>query len=191
MEKRPNKKTAKREAKHYAQAAFDIARERSEIEDWELMLKQLAEIMKDPELKEMPHDPRLNQDSLRKVMDAVMETLEATHEQRNLVGLLIKDKKLSLLPWVYEGFVQERKRAEGTLDVTVVSAVALTPLQVQNLKDMLKKKFNAKAEPALEIDPEIIGGIKIVIGDKVYDQTVKGQLERMRRHLKDSGPKAP
>jgi F-type H+-transporting ATPase subunit delta len=42
----------------------------------------------------------------------------------------------------------------------------------------------------MKVDPELIGGVKIEIGDRVYDQTVKGQLERLQKHLK-KGPGAP
>jgi F-type H+-transporting ATPase subunit delta len=190
MEPRPNKKTARQKASPYARAAFSYANRHDCVKEWEETLHILAEVFRDPELKNLPHDPRLDAAQLKSVMDKVLDELDATKEQRHLVDLLIRDKKLSLLPWVHEGFVRERKRAEGTAEVTIWSAQPLTEAQAENLKATLKKRFNAKAEPAMKVDPELIGGVKIEIGDRVYDQTVKGQLERLQKHLK-KGPGAP
>jgi F-type H+-transporting ATPase subunit delta len=190
MEPRPDKKTAKKLASPFAKAAYDVARDEAELDDWEIKLSDLAQIFQDPELKGMPHDPRLNQDKLKSIMGKVMDELDASASQRRFINLLITEKKLSLLPWIYKGFVQERKKAEAAVkgelpvEVTIVSAAALTPLQVDNLKGMLKKRFNTSAEPELKVDPDLIGGIKLIIGDRVYDQSVKGQLARMRKHLK-------
>ncbi|TAL28750.1 MAG: F0F1 ATP synthase subunit delta [Alphaproteobacteria bacterium] len=195
MEPRPDKKTAKKSAAPYAKAAYDVARDEAEVDNWQLILEQLAEIMNDPELKEMTHDPRLSQGQLKTIMGKVLDELEVSASQRNFVNLLIKDKKLSLLPWIHKGFVQERKKAEAApgvdplTEVTIVSAIALTPQQLDNLKATLKKRFNTSAEPDVQVDPDLIGGIKIVIGDRVYDQTIKGQLERLKKHL--DKPPAP
>jgi F-type H+-transporting ATPase subunit delta len=190
MEPRPDKKTAKKSATPYARAAFEIAREENIVADWEEKLFQLAEVMQDPELKKIPHDPRLKPAALESIMDKVMDELEGNETQRKFVKLLIKDKKLSLLPWIHKAFVEERRKAEAALtgaslaEVTIVSAKELTPGQLLNLKNTLKKRFNVSSEPEVKTDPDLIGGVKIIIGDRVYDQTIKGQLERMRKHLK-------
>jgi F-type H+-transporting ATPase subunit delta len=195
MEPRPDKKTAKKNAAPYAKAAYEVARDEAEVDSWQLILEQLAEIMNDPELKEMTHDPRLSQAQLKTIMGNVLDELQVSASQRNFVNLLIKDKKLSLLPWIHKGFVQERKKAEAapgvdTLsEVTIVSAMELTTQQLNNLKVTLKKRFNTSAEPDVKVDPNLIGGLKIIIGDRVYDQTVKGQLQRMEKFL--DKPPAP
>ncbi len=190
MEPRPDKKTAKKRATPYARAAYEIASEDGTVADWELKLSQLAEVLQDPELKKIPHDPRLKAGALDTIMDKVMDALEADEMQRKFVRLLIKDKKLSLLPWIHKGFVEERKKAEAALrgeplaKVTIISATALTDAQLQNLRGTIKKRFNVSAEPEVKVDPDLIGGIKIIVGDRVYDQSIKGQLARMRKHLK-------
>jgi F-type H+-transporting ATPase subunit delta len=155
-----------------------------------MKLSELAQIFQDPELKNLPHDPRLSQEKLKTIMGKVMDELDASASQRRFVDLLIKEKKLSLLPWIQKGFVQERNKADAAVkgelpaEVTIVSAVALTTQQLDNLKGMLKKRFNTSAEPELKVDPDLLGGIKLIIGGRVYDQSVKGQLDRLRKHLK-------
>jgi F-type H+-transporting ATPase subunit delta len=189
MEPRPDKKTARKNASPYIKAAFQVARDEAELDDWQLKLEQLAQIFKDPELKDLPHNPRVNQEKLKTIMGAVLDELDASASQRRFVELLIREKKLSLMPWIHKGFLQERKKADAALkgelpvEVTIISAKELTPQQLGNLKGTLKKKFNTSAEPELKVDPDLIGGIKLIIGDRIYDQSIKGQLDRMRRHL--------
>lgn len=189
MEPRPDKKTARKNARPYFEAAFQVARDEAELDDWQLKLEQLAQVFQDPELKGMPHNPRISQENLKTIMTAVLDELDASASQRRFVELLIKEKKLSLMPWIHKGFLQERKKAEAALkgelpaEVTIVSAKELTPQQLGNLKGTLKKRFNTSAEPEVKIDPGLIGGIKLIIGDRVYDQSIKGQLDRMRKHL--------
>ena len=189
MEPRPDKKTAKKNATPYAKAAYDVARDEAEVADWQLKLEQLAQVLQDSELKDLPHNPRVSQEKLKTIMGKILDELDASASQRNLVNLLIKEKKLSLLPWVQKGFVQERKKAEAALvgelpaEVTIISAIQLTPQHLANLKVTLKKRFNTSAEPELKVDPELLGGIKLVIGDRVYDQSIRGQLDRLKTHL--------
>lgn len=183
MEPRPSKLTAAREAAPYALAAFRLAQDSLSVEDWEDKLHVLGEVVKHPDIEKILRDPRFSPDQLVDIMGTVMDKLEMNQEQREFTKILIENKKLSLAPWVFEGFVKERKKAEGIVDVTIISAFPLSGDQVGNLTEALNKKFNIKAAPVTEVDPSLIGGVKIIIGDKVIDQSTKGHLERMRRHL--------
>lgn len=183
MEPKPRKDTAKRQARPFAQAAFEIAAENFCIEAWEEKLELLAEVIRHPDIEKILRDPRIGTEDLKKIMAPVCDKLEFDPEQRNLVNMLIDKKKLSLAPWIFESFVEERKKAQGVEDVTVYSAAPLTAKQADTLTRTLQDKFNIKATPDFRVDPDLIGGLKIVIGDKVIDQSTKGYLERLRKHL--------
>ena len=183
MEPRPNKLTAAQDAKAYVLAIFRRAEANDSTADWEEKLEILSEVVKHPDIDKILRDPRLSPSQLKDIMDPVMEKLKMNEEQREFMRILIDHKKLSLAPWIFEGFVKERKKANGLTDVRIISAFPLNDNQVANLTEALNKKFNIKAAPVTEVDPELIGGVKIVIGDRVIDQSTKGHLERMKRHL--------
>jgi F-type H+-transporting ATPase subunit delta len=174
MEPKPNKRTAAEEALPYAQSAFDIARGLRAVDDWEDKLGQLAQIFRDPEIRNMPHDPRLDADTVREIVDIMLDDIGVTGEQRGFVGFLIEEGKLSLLPWIYDGFIDERRKAEAGPEVTVIAAKKLDAVQEQNLGTMLRKHFKTNAEPEVKVDAKLIGGFKIIIGERIYDQSVKG-----------------
>lgn len=188
MEPRPKKQTAKLQARPYAKGAFEHAVENFCVPDWEEKLEVLAEVVKHPDIDNILRNPVLTTQDLKKIMNAVCDKLEMDDEQRNFVHMLIDNKRLSLAPWIFEGFVEERKKAEGIEDVIVYSAFPLTSKQADLLTDTLRDKFNIKSTPDFRIDKELIGGIKIVIGDKVIDQSTRGYLERLKNHLKKPPP---
>jgi len=189
MEPRPNKLTAAREAMPYAVAAFRRAQESLTVKDWEDKLQVLAEVIKQPDIDKILRDPRLKPEQLEQIMGAVMDKLEMEGDQRDLIRIMIKDKKLSLMPWVFDGFVKERKKADGYTEVRIITALPISEAQLSNLTEAISKKFNIKAAPTVETDPALIGGVKIIIGDRVIDQSMQGQLERLKRHL--GKPPAP
>lgn len=187
MEPKPRRQTAAAQARPYAKAAYDLARDSYSVAEWEEKLEILAEVAKHPDIERLLRNPRLDPEGLKLILAPVFDKLELNDTQRLFVNQLIEDKKLSLAPWIFEAYVKHRKKEEGIEDVMVWSAIPLTPEQQDNLTGTLRKKFNIKAEPQFKTDPDLIGGVKIQIGDKVIDQSTKGYLERLRKHLKGPG----
>ncbi|MBI1215930.1 MAG: F0F1 ATP synthase subunit delta [Alphaproteobacteria bacterium] len=189
MEPRYKKADARKLARPYAKAAFELAARKGTTADWEKKLGLLAEALEAQDQNALLHNPRLRPDKLKEIMAPVLDKLDMDGEQKNLVNLLIDNQKLGLLRDVFNAFVDRRKQVEKVQDVTVVSAIALTEMQVDKIKDMLKQKYGITPEMKLEVDVSLIGGVRIIMGDTVIDNSIKGQLERMEAHLK--GPQNP
>lgn len=183
-EPRPNKLTAKAQARPYAQAAYDYAKENKSVFDWEEKLGFLAEVLKDQE-KQLLRNPAITVEKTRDIMEKVMDKMEMSAPEKNFINLLIDNKKLSLLPWICEDFTQRRKKDGNIIDVTITSARPLTEKQLDDLTQSIEKKFNAKAAPKVEIDEKLIGGVKIRVGDRVYDGSLRSKLDALRKHLKN------
>ena len=181
-EPRPDAKTAKSLARPYAKAAYGHARKEGTVEGWEQRMGLLAEILK-TQGEPLLRDPSIDATKTRAILDIVTDKLGMTEPEKNLVNLLIDNKRLSLLPWIHESFVEARKLDSGITDITIISAFELTQKQVDSLTASIEKKFNIKAAPKVEIDKELIGGVKIVIGDMVYNDSIKGKLEALKKHL--------
>lgn len=184
MEPIPRKSTASAQARPYAKAAYEIAKDSFSVPEWEEKLDMLAQLVKHPDIEKLLRDPRMTPAILKSVMVRVFDKLEMNDTQREFANELIDQKKLSLAPWIFEAYVKEKKRDMGIEDVTVFSALPLTAEQQDNITTRLKDKFNIKAEPQFKTDPDLIAGLKIQIGDKVIDQSAKGYLARLKKHLK-------
>jgi len=183
-EPRPNKLTAKAQARPFGKAVFEYAKENKVIFNWEEKLSVLAEVIQDQE-DQLLHNPGISVDTTREVMERVMDKMDMSDPEKNFINLLIDRKKLSLLPWVFDDFVARRKKEANVVDVTITSAVELTKKQLSDLTKSIEKKFNAKAAPKVEIDKKLIGGVKIQVGDQVYDGSLRSKLDALRKHLKN------
>ena len=98
--------------------------------------------------------------------------------------LLTENKRIAVLPQISQLFEQLKAQHEGVLEAKIVSAFAMESKQLKKLIDDLEKKFKRKIEAQVSVDPELIGGIKVEIGDEILDASVRGKLEAMAVALK-------
>lgn len=102
---------------------------------------------------------------------------------RNLLRLVVDKSRESELANVYEGFVELVERAEGIVHVEVVTAVPLPPALEKTLKAKIESSLQKNVELTTTVDKEILGGLKLRIGDRVADGSVRHRLERLRELL--------
>jgi F-type H+-transporting ATPase subunit delta len=88
------------------------------------------------------------------------------------------------LPDVAAAFEELKAQDEGVLEAEITAAAKPTDAEVKALVKKLEAKFGKKIEASVKVDPEIIGGIKIVVGDTVIDASVRGQLQELAYTLK-------
>ena len=92
---------------------------------------------------------------------------------------MIEYGRLSILPEISSAFEALKAQDEGTLDAEIIAAAEPSAAEVKDLVTRLGAKFGKKIEASVSVDPELIGGIKIVVGDTVIDASVKGQLQNL------------
>jgi F-type H+-transporting ATPase subunit delta len=97
----------------------------------------------------------------------------------NFVKVLAENGRLSLLPVIAEQFETLKAGAESTLEATITSAQEMAQSQIDDLVAGLRAKFNRAVNVQVAVDPELIGGAVIAVGDQVIDGSVKGRLQRM------------
>ena len=86
---------------------------------------------------------------------------------------------MSILPAIAEAFEELKALDEGTLDAQIIAASKPSASGVKDLVKRLEAKFGKKIEAKVSVDSELIGGIKIIVGDTVIDASVKGQLQNL------------
>jgi F-type H+-transporting ATPase subunit delta len=102
----------------------------------------------------------------------------------NLLKLLVENDKLSVLPAIAELYEALKAEDGGVEQATIISAAELDKKQVQALLGPLETRFKMKIEPQFTVDPELIGGVMIIVGDAVIDASVRGQLQDLAYTLK-------
>ena len=170
-------------ARPYAEAAFKLAVEQNALPVWGEMLKFAASVMRDPQMQGAIDNPKLGAEQKEALFLSVCgDRLNAN--ARNFIHVLVEGDRITVLPYIEQAFAELRNAAEGVANAEIVSAIALTDAQVANLNVALEKRFGKKIETTVTIDPSLIGGARIVVGDQVVDGSISGKLAAMATQLK-------
>lgn len=170
-------------ARPYAVAVFRLAKEKSALSKWSEMLLLASSVVADSQMQALIEDPKLDAKDLERIFLSVCGgRLDASGI--NLIKLLVEYGRLSILPDVAAHYEELKAQEEGVLEAEIIAAAKLSEAQVKTLVAHLQTKFGKKIEASVKVDPEIIGGIKIVVGDTVIDASVRGQLQELAYTLK-------
>ena len=170
-------------ARPYAEAAFKIATEQNALPVWAEMLKFAAAIMADPAMQTAIDNPKLGAAEKEALFLSVSGD-KLNPVGRSFIKALVESDRITLLPQIERMFSDLKNAAEGVAQAQIVSAIELTDAQVAELKAVLEKRFRKKIETTVSIDPSLIGGARIVVGDQVVDGSIAGKLAAMAVQLK-------
>ncbi|MBV2185413.1 MAG: F0F1 ATP synthase subunit delta [Rhizobium sp.] len=170
-------------ARPYAEAAFQLARSGGALAAWQSALERMAAAAADARMLECIADPRVSPAALTELFVGVAG--ELAEEQRNFAGVLADNRRLTVLPEISALFEELKNAQEGTREAVVSSAFPLSDAQLANLVADLERKFGCRIKATVEIAPELIGGVRIALGDQVIDASVRGKLNAMAVSLKN------
>ncbi len=173
-------------ARPYAEAVYKIAREKNALVPWSDALANLDAVVGDARVQMIISDPNVGAQQLEAlVLGVIGDKLDApiANEARNFIQVLVQNNRLVLTPHIRGLYENLKREHEGVLEAQVISALPIGDDQVKKLVATLEAKFKRKITARVEIDPQLIGGVKIVVGDKVIDATVRGRLDAMAAAL--------
>lgn len=171
-------------ARPYAEAAFQLARGAGALGPWSEALDRLAAIAANPEMKSCINDPKLSSEDLVKLtLDVAGANL--TGEQQNFVRVLVDSERLKLLPEIRDLFAALKNGHDGVRDAEIFSAFPLDDAALKALTSDLEARFKAKLNVTVSLDPDLIGGVRVVVGDEVIDASVRAKLANMATALKN------
>ncbi|MFT0534411.1 F0F1 ATP synthase subunit delta [Castellaniella hirudinis] len=170
-------------ARPYAEALFEAVRNDAQgLESWSGVLSLLAQVSSLPDVQEAMGDPRLN-DAQRAQLLTGLVPQALPDQARNLVALVVENGRTQALPQVAEQFEILRNRLEGTALAQITSAFPLDEAQVASLLQGLERKFGLKLKSQVTVDPALIGGVRVAVGDHVLDTSVQARLASLRDTL--------
>jgi F-type H+-transporting ATPase subunit delta len=169
-------------ARPYAKAAFEYACDANALPQWSEGLKIAAEIVADPRVAALAKNPALSAaDVAGLIADVAGSRLDAG--MRNFVGVLAENHRALLLPEIAARYEAERAEIENTVDVEVISAVALDPAQQDKLDRALSGRLKRRVRMHNTVDASLMGGAVVRAGDLVIDGSIKGRLEQLATEL--------
>lgn len=165
-------------ARPYAEAAFRLAQGENDLAGWSSRIATLAAIVSDARVAALIADPAV---AAGRVAALIVEVAGGDLGERgaNFVKVLAENDRLAVLPEIHAQYEALKANAEGTLEATITSAQPLSQTQIDDLVAGLKARFKRAVNVRAAVDPELIGGAVIAIGDRVIDGSVKGRLQKM------------
>jgi F-type H+-transporting ATPase subunit delta len=169
-------------ARVYATALYQAAKEERRVEQVRRDLGEFVRaIESSPELKQLLAAEEIT--DLKKTQ-VLMELTEGGDElMRNLLRLMVDKNRESEIQATYRAFVEQVEQAQGLVHVEVVSAVPVPENLQQALKKKIESSLKKTVELTLTVDKEILGGLRLRIGDRVADASVRYRLEQLREML--------
>ncbi|MBV8208875.1 MAG: F0F1 ATP synthase subunit delta [Burkholderiaceae bacterium] len=169
-------------ARPYAEALFAAASSKGAAAAWLPLLEALAQAVEQPQVSDLAGDPRLtDQQKLELIAGLVPAPLPA--ELAAFLKVAIENGRLSALPEVAAQFRGLKNDAEGTADCLIESAFPLSDSQVGDLVQRLARKFPRRLKSQVQVEAELIGGVRVTVGDQVLDGSVRARLDAMRVQL--------
>jgi F-type H+-transporting ATPase subunit delta len=174
-------------ARPYAEAAFQLATEAAptaiaaELAAWSEALNGLAAVAATPTALELFSNPALTAPQVAQTMLEVVGA--APGPLHGFVQLLAANERLAVLPEIAALFDQLSHAHEGIVDAKVTSAFAMSEAQVAAVVALLTQRHGRPVKVSVDVDPELIGGVSIRIGDEVTDLSVRGKLSQLASAL--------
>jgi len=169
-------------ARPYAEAVFRLADAGGTLAIWSGMLRTLAQAAADPDMQECMSKYDLTHAQLQGLFLSLAPG-EMSAEAKNFVQVLIENDRLAVLPEIFALFEELKNEREGVVDALISTAFALEDAQLAGLVGDLEKRFKRKINPQVSIDRDLIGGVRVVVGDEVIDGSVRGKLNAMAAGL--------
>jgi F-type H+-transporting ATPase subunit delta len=168
-------------ARPYAEALFRVA-QNGDMAAWTSIVTELAQIGANPDMQAFASNPNVTHAQLADTIASLVKS-PLNAEAKNFIAMLAENDRIALLPEIGAQFAVLKNANEGAADATIYSAFDLSADQLTSLVGTLEKKFGRKLNPTVSVDPSLIGGVRVVVGDEVLDTSVRAKLQQMHTAL--------
>ena len=165
-------------ARPYALAAFECARDKQQLAEWKAFLESASTITRHLTVQKLLSDPERTPNELYDLFDGVLDST-LNQEQKNFLKLLAHNRRLDALPEMADSYNACVAALENICTARIVTAIAATEDFQQRIAKALSARTKREVKLHCEVDPDILGGAIIHLGDSVIDGSVRGKLNRL------------
>ncbi len=171
-------------ARPYAEALFQVVRQQGAqaMGAVAAQVEALAAVAADPQLRQLADHPKVQAAQVFDVMSAALKQ-PLLEPVQNLLRTVIDNGRLVALGQIATQFQVLMNAQAGVSDAHIASAFPIEAAQLPNVMAALEKRFGRKLNPVVTLQPELIGGIRVVVGDEVLDTSIQARLQQMNAAL--------
>jgi F-type H+-transporting ATPase subunit delta len=174
-------------AGRYATALFDLARETSAIEQIQADLKAFnALVGSSPDLQRLVRSPVFSADEQARALDAVLDKASISGVARNFLRVVAANRRLFAVDQIIRGFNALAAKHKGEVTAEVTVADQLNDARMAEIRDALKQVTGKDVQVDVTVDPSIIGGLKVKLGSRMVDASLRTKLNSIRIAMKEA-----
>lgn len=170
-------------ARPYAEAVFKLADEGGKLAEWSAALAMLAQVAANDRIQAAMDDPNQSAAHVAGLFLSILAG-NLSGDVENFVRVMAENRRLGLLGEVRAQFEALKNAREGIVEADLQSAFELSEAQLSELVSALEKRTGRKVRAQVHVDKALIGGVRIIIGDKVIDGSMRAQLGTLKSALK-------
>ncbi|MBA2538916.1 MAG: ATP synthase F1 subunit delta [Deltaproteobacteria bacterium] len=167
-------------ARRYAKAVMGLPNGQAVAGELRVLAKAMAD---SAELVTVLTNPAIRRGDRRKVIDALLQRIDAQPNTKNLVYLLLDSERMSSITAISRELDAMIEAKGGRVSATITSAKPLDPAQISSITAALEKLSGKKVDVTRKEDPALLGGVVAKVGDVVYDGSLRTQLRTLREEL--------
>ena len=169
-------------ARRYAEAAFEVGLRDGTVETWRQELDAAASVVDDQRVARLLGNPAIAEETRLELAASTFGTI-VSRPVLNLIGLMLRRGRIDELPRVAAEFRRLDNERQGITPATATSAVPLSEDEVRAITARLEEMTGGRVDLDLAVDPDLLGGLVVRVGDRMIDGSVRGRLERLRNQL--------
>ncbi len=171
-------------ARHYAKAIFELASGHGSFSDWSDRLRRLRTLLEGSELGAALRSPEFSAAQRQELAQAVLARDSGIDQEAgNLLRLLIQSRRTAMLPAIQAGYNDLVDRAEGRVKARLSTAVEVGREDLARFSKDLSERLGMAVDFEAEVDPSLLGGAVVRVGDRVFDASLKAKLQQLRREM--------
>ena len=171
-------------AKRYARAFYEIAAEESQLEKYYKELNSFSAIINDnKDLKDFLANPVFDQNEKKSVVESILEKTDISRITANFLKLLTDKQRIVVLSDIVDCYRELMDEALKTVRASVKTAFPLSKELIQKLQQGLETQTQKKVEMTVIEEPSLLGGVVVRVGDTVYDNSIRTQLNNIKNLL--------
>ncbi|MCR4912081.1 MAG: F0F1 ATP synthase subunit delta [Bacilli bacterium] len=169
-------------ASRYAQALYSLKRDSKKVEETQIEVKEIMKIIKDnPDFLTLLDTPHLSKEERIAIVDKVFASID--EDIKNLIKIVIENGRALYLLQIFEDFNSLANEYRGVKEGLVYSAMPISDKELSNITKTISEIEKCPVELKVIVDSTLIGGIKVVINDHIYDGSIKHHIEEMKNTL--------
>lgn len=172
-------------AKRYASALYDLADEQKALDQVADDLRGVKSALDESaDLRRLVRSPAIGREDQAKALQAVASAAGMSKLSSNFLGLIAMNRRLFALDAMIQAFLAILADRRGEVTASVTSAKALSEDQLAKVTDALKQAVGANAQIETSVDPELLGGLVVRVGSRMYDNSLRSKLQRLEIAMK-------